>query len=283
MSFLITFCLAIVLMMTSVTGKKICLVTGANKGIGKEIARKLVENDCTVLLGCRNAELGRSAAVELGKDAHFVRLDLADLSSILAAQETIQREYGRLDVLVNNAAIAYKGSDPTPFQQQSSPTIKINFFGTLEVTKTMMDLLKKSTDPRIVNVASMAGHLDILPSKGRRAVFESASTSLTVPQLESLMHEFVDDVENGRHSQKGWPNSNYGMSKLGVIALTKILARDEPTLMVNACCPGYCDTDMTSHRGTKTAEQGARTPALLALTPDRISGAFYQEEKPIKW
>ncbi len=93
----------------------------------------------------------------------------------------------------------------------------------------------------------------------------------------------MDDVQNGRHTQKGWPNSNYGMSKLGVIALTKILARDTPSMMVNACCPGYCDTDMTSHRGTKTAEQGARTPAMLALMPDKVSGMFFQEEKPIKW
>ena len=113
-----------------------------------------------------------------------------------------------LFVQVNNAATAFKGSDPTPFHQQARPTIMTNFFGLLEVTRALLPLLKQSDDPRIVNVASQAGHLQILPSQQRKELF--TSPTLTVPQLEGLMHEFVTDVEAGQHAAKGWPNTCYG-------------------------------------------------------------------------
>ena len=160
-----------------------------------------------------------------------------------------RRRYGALDVLVNNAAIAFKGSDPTPFAAQAAPTIETNFHGTVACTAAFLPLLLKSADqPRIVNIASQAGHLDILPSRERRQAFESAS--LTLPQLEGFMREFVADVQNGQHSkvcemfccggeytmnlnaltrrplvQRGWPNTCYGTSKLAVVAYTRILVR----------------------------------------------------------
>ena len=271
------------------THQKVALVTGGNKGIGFHIAKKLGDpvNNIKTIIGCRNTELGIAAAELLkaaGCDVVFKQLDITDESSIKNLCSSIAEEYGRLDILVNNAAIAFKGSDPTPFKQQARSTIDVNFFSTLHVTNAMLPLLRKSSSPRIVNVASMAGHLRIIPSEQRKSMF--TSPALSVADLESLMHQFVDDVEGGVHSNNGWPNTCYGTSKLGLIALTKVLARDEPGMMINACCPGYCATDMSSGRGPRSAEHGARTPAMLALLPDsgkRSSGNFFSDEKEEEW
>ena len=271
------------------TGQKIALVTGGNKGIGFQVAKALGNpaNNIKTIIGCRNIELGNAAAESLrtaGCDVIFKQLDISDASSIDKLTSSIVEEFGRLDILVNNAAIAFKGSDPTPFEQQAAPTIGVNFFSTLHVTNAMLPLLRKSPSPRIVNVASMAGHLRILPSEEKKALI--SSPALKLRDLELLMHEFVTDVEGGTHAQKGWPNTCYGMSKLGLIALTKVLARDEPEIMINACCPGYCDTDMTGGKGPRSAEHGARTPVMLALMPlDGVkpTGLFFSDEKEDAW
>lgn len=264
---------------------KIGVVTGANKGIGLEIAKKLGAAGVRTILACRDEALGSKAVEDLksiGYDVEFRRLDISSSASIATFVEGVTRDYPSIDILVNNAAIAFKGSDPTPFTKQASPTINVNFFGTVELTEHLLPLLKKSTGARIVNVASMAGHLKILPSKPLWEMF--TSSSLTVDTLKGLMSKFILDVEAGRHAAEGWPNTCYGMSKLGLIAYTKVLARLEPTVSVNCCCPGYCATDMSSHRGTSTAEQGARTPAMLALSlPSDQTGKFYSSEVEIQW
>jgi carbonyl reductase 1 len=196
----------------------------------------------------------------------------------------LQNDYDCIDILVNNAAIAFKAADPTPFAEQAAPTISVNYFGTLYITQNLLPLIKKSNTPRIVNIASLAGHLGILKSPERVKHF--ANPQLTIEELGNLMNEFINDVQTGQHASKGWPNSCYGVSKLGVIALTKILARTEPDIIVNACCPGYCKTDMSSHRGIRSAEEGARTPAYLALLPSSLdcpTGLFFKDEAPVEW
>jgi carbonyl reductase 1 len=265
--------------------KRVAVVTGANKGIGFEIARKLGNSGMKTILACRNDSLGQEAAhtlVSEGCDVEFYKLDIGDESSVAAFAEKLARDYNCVDVLVNNAAIAFKNSDPTSFQDQAAPTVSVNYIGTLNVIKSVSPLLRKSSSPRIVNVASQVGHLRIIPSKDRVAFF--TSPSLTIDELTAAMREFVEAAQSGRHSAEGWPNTCYGTSKLGVIALTKILAREEPTMLVNACCPGFCSTDMSSRKGTRTAEEGARTPAFLALLPDGgPTGKFFLDEKEIEW
>ena len=214
--------------------QKVALVTGGNKGIGFQIAKKLGANGSNIktIIGCRNVDLGEAAAKELqsaGCDVVFRQLDICDPSSIESVRASIEKDFGGLDILVNNAAIAFKGSDPTPFKEQARPTVMVNFFGTLDVTRAMLPLLRKSPTARIINVASMTGHLRILPSEGTKAKF--TSPTLKVEELESLMREFVTDVEAGTHSKNGWPNTCYGMSKLSVIALTKVIARNEPKII----------------------------------------------------
>jgi NAD(P)-dependent dehydrogenase (short-subunit alcohol dehydrogenase family) len=113
--------------------RRIALITGGNKGIGKEIAKKLGDprNNILAIIGCRSSELGTAAAEELraeGCNVIFKQLDICDTSNIKAACDYISEEYGYLDILVNNAGIAYSGSDPTPFQKQCSPTVNVNLF-----------------------------------------------------------------------------------------------------------------------------------------------------------
>lgn len=288
---------------------RVALVSGGNKGIGKEIVRLLgsasqsanSQEKWVVFLGSRDEQRGRAAVEELSEalrisDADQTRivccpLDLTDKSSIEAAKDLVEREgNGALDVLINNAAICF--NDPTlygkvphtPFEQQADITVRTNFFGTLDVTRAMLPLLERSPSPRIVNVASAAGRLAILKSDDLVRTFTSPDLRLS-PQLESLMKEFVQDVESGIHASKGWPNTCYGMSKLGIIAMTRILARDYPRIMVNSVDPGYCATDQNNNQGVLPAERGAATPVALATVPaeEFVTGKHFYQEREIAW
>eukprot|EP00607_Mallomonas_marina_P009821 CAMPEP_0182418754 /NCGR_PEP_ID=MMETSP1167-20130531/3133_1 /TAXON_ID=2988 /ORGANISM="Mallomonas Sp, Strain CCMP3275" /LENGTH=274 /DNA_ID=CAMNT_0024593119 /DNA_START=80 /DNA_END=901 /DNA_ORIENTATION=+ len=270
--------------------QKIAVVTGSNKGIGYEIAGKLGSAGFKTIIACRNPALGEEAASSLrtkGYDAEFRQVDISDFNSIKAFSEVMGKEYGRCDVLVNNAAMAFKAKDPTPFPQQAEPTIHTNFFGTLEMSSAMLPLLKSSSScSRIVNIASMVGHLRLFKdSEERKAQF--TSPALTIEELKQLMSQFVSDAQTGVHAANGWPSSCYGMSKLAVIAMTKVMARENPEMSVTACCPGYCDTDMTSHKGPRPPEHGARTAAMLAMMSDdqalSMSGKFFENEEESEW
>lgn len=197
--------------------------------------------------------------------------------------ERLEQEFGgAIDVLVNNAGFAYKGADPTPFKGQTAKTFETNYYGLVAFTQQMLPLLRKGTDARIVNVASMAGRLRQV-SPELQAKF--TDPQLTIPQLNSLMKEFEEDVQNGVHKKKGWSNSNYGMSKLGVIAATNVFARAEASnnISINSCCPGYCGTDMTSHRGPRPAEEGARNAVIPATIANPPTGAYYSDYKVSIW
>jgi len=285
--------------MSSASSGLVALVTGANKGIGKEIARQLggALPGITTVLACReDAKMGddggAAAATEIGRTGQRVvccKMDLTDAASISAAGEFVQREFGRLDILVNNAAICF--NDPTlygkvphhSFQQQADITIRTNFFGTLAVTRTFLPLLRQAPSPRLITVASAAGRLSILKTQEKRDAF--ASPAVKQEQVEQLMQQFVRDVEAGVHQQHGWPNTCYGTSKLGLISLMKALARDEPKIMVNLIDPGYCKTDQNNNQGPTPPAQGARTAIALASLPSAefVSGKYFHEGREIAW
>lgn len=264
---------------------RVAVVTGANKGIGWHIADQLVKaGGFQVLVACRDPSKGAEAAKALG--AESAQLDLADDASVRAFAERIAAAHPHLDVLVNNAGTAFKGSDSTPFKEQTGPTLQVNYWGTVQLTDLLLPLLRKSAElgrsPRIVNVASMAGRL----SQVSPALQEKfSSPTLTREELHGLVRKFEADVAAGRHREEGWGNSNYGLSKLALIAYTRIVAREEAgAIKVNACCPGYCDTDMTSHKGPRPADVGARNAVKLALLPDDgPSGEFWENEKVSAW
>ena len=287
------------------TDQKVVLITGANKGIGKEISRLVGrEEDSFALLTCRDLSLGREAVLDLRQTSEEdgvewdgellpVPLDLDDHESIGQAIEWVENEYGRIDVLINNAAVCF--NSPTlygrvehkTFEEQADITIRTNYFGTLEVTQRCLPLLERSPSPRIINVASYAGRLAILRSQDLVDAF--TSETLTIPELSSLIQEFTRDVHDGSYQLKGWPTTCYGMSKLGLIALTRVLARQHPDMMVNSVDPGYCCTDQNNNLGPVDAADGAYTPYLLTqmecdeASGEVMSGLHFYEQQEIPW
>jgi carbonyl reductase 1 len=268
---------------------RVAVVTGANKGIGFFIALQLGLSGLfsNIILGCRDPSLGSIASTEIQNqlpDTVTVKslpLTIGDKESHQQFHDSIEKEFGRLDCLVNNAGFAYKGSDPTPFIGQTKKTFEINFYGTVDFTQTMLPLLRKGIDARLVNVASMAGRLSQLSPELQS---EFSDPSLTIPKLYELTNKFEADVQAGVHQQNGWSSSNYGMSKLALIAATKVWAREEkPTISVNCCCPGYCRTDMSSQRGPRPPEEGARNAVIPATMESPPTGEYFSDYQVATW
>lgn len=268
---------------------RVAVVTGANKGIGFYIALQLGLSGLfsNIIIGCRDASRGAIASQEIQKQladsvsVQSVVLTIGDQQSHTEFYERMEKEFGRVDVLVNNAGFAYKGSDPTPFAGQTKKTLETNFYGLVDFTEKMLPLLRRGKDARLVNVASMAGRLRQVSPELQTKFSDS---SLTMDQLLLLMKKFEEDVQNGVHRQEGWSNSNYGISKLGVIAATRIWAREEaPGLSVNSCCPGYCATDMSSNQGTRSASDGARNAVIPATMENPPSGEHFADYKVSQW
>lgn len=239
--------------------KKIALVTGANKGIGRAIAAALAKTGMTVLVGARKPAAGEAAAAQLRKenlDAHFIEIDLDQPATIEAAAKTIAAKFQKLDVLINNAAILDTSDGPPGTANMASVkrTLDTNFHGTLAVTQAMLPLLRKAEQARIVNLSSGLGSLEMNsdPKWG-----------------------FADFKLIG-----------YCASKAALNMLTVQLAFElrDTAIKVNAVSPGYVDTDMNQHRGTRTVEEGAEEPVRLALLPaDGPTGGFFGEGKRYPW
>lgn len=272
---------------------RVALVTGANKGIGLAIARELCRRfSGDVVLTARDEARGRAAVQQLqaeGLSPRFHPLDIDDPHSVRALRDFLLREYGGLDVLVNNAGIAFKVNDPTPFPVQAEVTMKTNFFGTRDVSTELLPLIKPQG--RVVNVSSMVS-LRALKSCSPELQQKFRSDTITEEELVGLMNKFVDDTKRGVHQQEGWPNTAYGVTKIGVTVLSRIHARQlseqrrGDKILLNACCPGWVRTDMAGPKATKSPEEGAETPVYLALLPadaEGPHGQFVMEKKVEPW
>jgi NAD(P)-dependent dehydrogenase (short-subunit alcohol dehydrogenase family) len=237
---------------------KIALVTGANKGIGKEIARQLGAQGMIVLLGARDEGRGNEAAAELkqaGLDARAILLDVTDEASIEAAARRVEAEFGHLDVLVNNAGIALdQGSASTCDLETLRRTYETNVFGVFSVTKAMLPLVRKSGAGRIVNLSSGLGSL-------------------------------------AQNSDPNWQHADakplaYNSSKAALNMITVLLAAElkGTAIKVNAADPGYTATDLNNNSGPRTVEQGATAAVRLATLPDDgPSGGYFDEDGPVPW
>lgn len=242
-----------------ISSSRIALVTGANKGIGLEIAGTLARKGLRVLLGARNAELGGAAAAQLreqGLDVQFIELDLGRPETLRDAATSIGRHSAKLDVLVNNAGIALPG-DGLPSEADIDVVRRVfetNFFGTLAVTQAMLPLLRKSDAGRIVNVSSGLGSIALNGD----------------PDWEFASVKFV----------------GYNASKAALNMLTVQLAAElrDSGIKVNSANPGFTATDLNQHRGYQTIEQGAAEAIRLALLPeDGPTGGFFDSSGTNPW
>ncbi|XP_046567681.1 carbonyl reductase [NADPH] 1-like [Haliotis rubra] len=272
--------------------RKVALVTGSNKGIGFAVVRALCKSyDGDVFLTSRDEGRGQAAIADLNKEGlkpKFSQLDINDRSSIERLKSFLLSTYGGLDVLVNNAAIACKETDPLPFSERVDPICKTNFSATLDVCRILFPLLRPHA--RVVNVSSMHSQTAITKcSPAIQGRFKDPS--LTMDGLEKIMQEFVDAAKAGNHKDQGFTDMAYGMSKIGVTVMSFIQDRDirkdsREDIVINACTPGYVATDMTSHKGTKTIDEGADTLVYLALLPQNTTsprGNFVKDRTIQNW
>jgi carbonyl reductase 1 len=267
---------------------RIAVVTGSNKGIGFAIVRGLCKQfNGDVFLTARDETRGREAVGKLeteGLRPKFHQLDIDDKESVQRLATFISQNYSGLDVLVNNAGMAYKNDSPAPFTEQAEVTLKTNYWGTLNVCNALYPLLRPHA--RVVHVSSFVSKMAL--DKCSDSLKSELRACKTVDDVTKYMTKFIEDVKAGTHSQLGWPNTAYGVSKLGVSLMTPIQQRvidadkTRPDIVINACCPGYVDTDMTSHKGHKTVDQGADTPVYLALLAADVTeprGEFVSDRK----
>jgi NAD(P)-dependent dehydrogenase (short-subunit alcohol dehydrogenase family) len=229
----------------------ITLITGANKGLGFEAARRLVREGHSVYVGSRDAKRGRVAAEAVG--GRFIELDVTSDESVDAAAADILRRDGRLDVLINNAGIP--GGGPRPADVTADDFERVfatNVFGVVRVTHAMLPLLLKSDEPVIVNVASGLGSIAVVTDKSR---------------MES-----------------NFPTLAYSSSKSAVTMLTVQYAKAFPEIRINVVDPGYTATDLNGNRGHQSVEEGTDAIVKLAtIGSDGPTGTFQDRNGTVPW
>jgi len=226
----------------------VTLITGANKGLGFETARRLIERGHAVYLGARSVERGESAASEVG--GHFVQLDVTDDSSVEIALKFIAQKEGRLDVLVNNAGISTTGEVSGPVALTVFDT---NVIGIVRVTQAAVPLLERSENPVVVNVSSALGSFWAVTNPERR--------------------------------QYHFPSIIYGSSKSAVSMLTVQYAKTYPGIKFNAVEPGFTATDLTPFSGAgQPVEKGADVIVRMATVgKDGPTGSFQEGDGELAW
>ncbi|CAH8830825.1 unnamed protein product [Trichobilharzia szidati] len=274
---------------------KLAFVTGSNKGIGYSIVEQLAKfykdsGEWDIYLTARNVELGLEAVKKLsskGLDVKFHQLDITQPESRKSFLEFVRKNYpSGINIAVNNAAIAYKENSPVPFGEQARVTINTNFTCTVDFIEETIPLLAENA--RVVNVSSSLSLVSLREVSDE--LYHKFVGSMNISELRGLMAEFVKCAEDGTHSSKGWPAAPYNVSKMGLTKASFIfgeMLKDDPRKVVmNSCCPGYVDTDMTSHKGVKTTDEGADTPFYLSTLPIGVKepiNQFVYERKVVNW
>ena len=227
------------------------LITGANKGLGREAARQLIAAGHTVYVGSRDFDRGEATVAEIGGIP--LQIDVTSDESVRAAAKRIESEVGQLDVLVNNAGIAGGFSSVTDVTADDVATVyATNVFGVVRVTQAFLPLLERSEAPVIVNVSSGMGSFAVTLDPSR---FESTLVGLAYPS-----------------------------SKAAVNMLTSMYAKGMPNIRVNAVDPGYTATDLNGHRGTQTVEEGVRAIVAMAqIASEGPTGSFVDAVGTVAW
>jgi NAD(P)-dependent dehydrogenase (short-subunit alcohol dehydrogenase family) len=250
----------------STINKPVALITGANQGVGNEIAKALAKNGYAVYVGSRNLDNGRKAAAEIGSNAYALELDVTKQATIRAAAERIRKDHGRLDLLVNNAGISHAGKpgrsleEVTEEGRASTASLdevravwETNVFGVIAVTQAMLPLLRKSSAARIMNVSSGLGSL----------------TWVGDPACWARDHFGVV----------------YAASKTAMNAITMAFAieLEKENIKVNAVSPGFTATALNNFQGTDSLEVGSREPVRVALETDGPTASFTGPDGKLPW
>lgn len=227
---------------------RVALVSGANRGIGREIVRQLTGMGITTILGSRNKEKGRAAAEGIDGDVRVRQLDVTDEKGIAQLARDVEEEFGRLDVLVNNAGISIdRGQHGVDADLDVvRETLEMNLFGAWRLCEAFVPLMQRNRYGRIINVSSGMGALN--------------------------------DMGGGSPA--------YRVSKTSLNALTRILASElrGTGILVNSVCPGWVQTDMGGSRASRTIEEGADTPVWAATLPNNgPTGGFFRNRRQIPW
>jgi NAD(P)-dependent dehydrogenase (short-subunit alcohol dehydrogenase family) len=227
------------------------LITGANKGLGREAARRLIAENHSVLIGARNVGRGEAAATELG--ATFIQLDVTDQASVDAAAERIRAEIGHLDVLINNAGVwgGQIGTEGVTGDAMAAE-LDTNVVGVVRVTQAMLPLLARSTNPVVVNVSSGLGSFGT--------------------------------VLNPERGESHYPTIVYSATKAAVSMLTLMYARAVPEVKFNVIDPGFTATDLTGNTGAQSVQEGTEAMVRIAtIGSDGPSGTFTDAAGTLPW
>jgi NAD(P)-dependent dehydrogenase (short-subunit alcohol dehydrogenase family) len=238
--------------------KKVALITGANKGIGFEVTRQIAKAGWTVLAAARNPDLGRQAAKKLqaeGLDVHFVHIDLDAPQTAVTAAQTIRKDFGKLDLLINNAAIAGKADGPpSKANVETVQTVmRTNYVGTVAVTQALLPLLRSGSKAQILNVSSELG-----------CISQQTNTDWKFAPVKLLA---------------------YCASKAALNMFTVQLAYEfrDANIAVNSVNPGYTATDLNANSGPQTIEEGAAEIVRAALLDPPVTGRFLEAGGELPW
>lgn len=271
---------------------RVFVVTGANKGIGYGIVKGLAEkvSGAVIYLTARSPSLGQESlnkvTQELGQkrrsELRYYQLDITNLQSCKGLAEHLKKEHDGFDVLINNAGFAFKHAATESAEEQARVTIDINYHGTRQVCDVLFPLIRSGG--RVVNVCSSEG---VLGGRYSDEIIKKLTNQhLTVADIDQFTEDYIQACRDNKRRGKGFPESAYKVSKAAEIALSFIQAREllSRNILVNACHPGYVDTDMTSHKGPLTIEEGADTPIYLAtLEGNEPNGQFVARRKVVDW
>lgn len=272
---------------------KVVVVTGANKGVGYGTVRQLLlqtKSPLLIYMTSRDEARGQEALTKIQSESDIKpklqnnqvkwhQLDIMDEQSVKSIKDFIVQNHGTLDVLINNAGIATKGD--TFNRDVVDTTIACNYTATLRMCETFLPIM--TSGGRLVNVSSMAGKLHRLdPSLQKRF----RDPKLTVDDATALLKEFSVGVQDSSPPQ-GWPKAGYAVSKMGVTAMTKALARQYPAekVQINAVCPGHVRTDMAGQKAPKSIDEGGLTPTFAAIGDigATTTGEFFENCAVSQW
>ncbi|KAJ3105617.1 Carbonyl reductase [NADPH] 3 [Phlyctochytrium planicorne] len=257
------------------------LVTGANKGIGLAVVKLLSThpNISTILLGSRSEQLGESALASIASEnVKLLIVDITSKQSIVAAREKIKNQYGGLDILINNAAIKYH--NPPVSEEVAAKTLTTNYYGTLDMIQIFLAIMNPGS--RMIQVSSEAARRT-LPECSASIREKFMDPNLTVGGLDALLQSFISSIKSNTWEQDGWSSYEYGVSKIAVNTLVRILAETIPhsSVTIAAVCPGWVKTDMGTMSAPLTVEDGADKIVSLCIgkedEKEKMHGRFFSK------